>query len=103
MLEALSKSVLLFLIAPILVELRPTKKVGQNVLNRGSTYVEIAEEQDESFHSRYMGTAASYLSSSVYSISLSTHVKVSLSPRYDFYFGHSCNILAMAPESLLLS
>ena len=36
MLEALSKSVLLFLIASILVELRPTKKVGQNVLNRGS-------------------------------------------------------------------
>ena len=39
MLEALSKSVLLFLIAPILVELRPTKKVGQNVLNRGSIYI----------------------------------------------------------------
>ena len=31
MCKALSKSVLLFLIAPILVELRPTKKVGQNV------------------------------------------------------------------------
>ena len=36
MLKALSKSVLPFLIAPILVELRPTnKKVGQNMLNRG--------------------------------------------------------------------
>ena len=32
MLEALSKSVLLFLIAPILVELRPTKKLRQNML-----------------------------------------------------------------------
>ena len=36
MLEALSKSVLLFLIAPILVELRPTKKLHQNMLDRGS-------------------------------------------------------------------
>ena len=32
MLQALSKSVLLFLIAPILVELRPTKKLRQNML-----------------------------------------------------------------------
>ena len=38
MLEALSKSVLLFLIAPILVELRPTKKLRQNMLDRGSIF-----------------------------------------------------------------
>ena len=34
--KALSKSVLLFLIDPILVELRPTKKLIQNMWNRGS-------------------------------------------------------------------
>ena len=38
MLEALSKSVLLFLIASILVELRPTKKLRQNMLDRGSIF-----------------------------------------------------------------
>ena len=41
MLEDLSKSVLLFLIASILVELRPTKKMGQNVLGRGSIHISI--------------------------------------------------------------
>ena len=44
MLEALSKSVLLFLIAPILVELRLTKKLRLNMLNRGSRYVEVEVE-----------------------------------------------------------
>ena len=43
MLEALSKSVLLFLIAPILVELRPTKKLRQNVWNRGSIILDISQ------------------------------------------------------------
>ena len=41
MLKALSKSVLLFLIAPILVELRPTKELRQNMLDRGSRRLEI--------------------------------------------------------------
>lgn len=36
MLKALSKSVLHFLIAPILVELHPLKKPSEDILNRGS-------------------------------------------------------------------
>ena len=41
MLKALSKSVLLFLIAPILVELRPTKELRQNMLDRGRMIYDV--------------------------------------------------------------